>query len=203
VKLLGCWVPRLLGDQQLSNRATQQPLKIYTRTGDTGETSLFGGSRISKNDPRIEAYGTVDELNSFIGLARASWPSSPIDSELHTVQSDLFDIGAYLAAPGLDRFHGVDARRIEELERVIDAMEMELQPLTTFIVPGGSEEAAQLHVARTVCRRAERLVVALDDSTKEAQTTLAYLNRLSDFLFVAARFANRKHGVADVPWTRR
>lgn len=178
-------------------------MKIYTRTGDSGETSLFGGSRIAKNDPRIDAYGTIDELNSFIGLARARWPSSPIDSELHAVQSDLFDIGAYLAAPGSDRFHGVDARRIEELERAIDAMEKELQALTTFIVPGGSAEAAQLHVARTVCRRAERLVVALSDPARESQTTIAYLNRLSDFLFVAARFANKKHSVADVPWTRR
>jgi cob(I)alamin adenosyltransferase len=173
-------------------------MKIYTRTGDSGETSLFGGSRVAKNDPRIEAYGTVDELNSAIGVARASWPSSPIDKQLSAIQSDLFDIGAHLAAPGNDRFAGVEPRRIEELERAIDAMESELPPLTSFIIPGGSLAAAQLHVARTVCRRAERRVVALEDTA-----TVAYLNRLSDYLFVAARYANRGHGVPDTPWLRR
>jgi len=177
-------------------------LKIYTRTGDSGETSLFGGSRIAKNDPRIEAYGTVDELNSFLGIARASWPSSPIDVQLQRVQSDLFDIGAYLASPGTERFRSVDAKRIKELEQEIDSMEADLQPLKTFIVPGGSPAAAQLHVARTVCRRAERRVVALKDSSAEMQTTTAYLNRLSDFLFVAARFANRRHGTPDTLWSR-
>jgi cob(I)alamin adenosyltransferase len=174
-------------------------LKIYTRTGDGGETSLFGGSRVAKNDPRIEAYGTIDELNSTIGVARASWPSSSIDKQLDAIQSDLFDIGAHLAAPGNDRFAGVKPRRIEELERAIDAMESELQPLTTFIIPGGSLAAAQLHVARTVCRRAERRVVALEGS----ENTVAYLNRLSDYLFVAARCANRSHSVPDTPWTGR
>ncbi len=177
-------------------------MKIYTRTGDSGETSLFGGSRIAKNDPRIEAYGTVDELNSFLGIARASWPSSPIDVQLQRVQSDLFDIGAYLASPGTERFRSVDAKRIKELEQEIDSMEADLQPLKTFIVPGGSPAAAQLHVARTVCRRAERRVVALKDSSAEMQTTTAYLNRLSDFLFVAARFANRRHGTPDTLWSR-
>ena len=174
-------------------------MKIYTRTGDSGETSLFGGSRVAKNDPRIEAYGTIDELNSTIGVARASWPSSPIDKQLDAIQSDLFDIGAHLAAPGNDRFAGVKPRRIEELERAIDAMESELQPLTTFIIPGGSLAAAQLHVARTVCRRAERRVVVLEGTA----TTVAYLNRLSDYLFVAARYANRSQGVPDTPWTGR
>ena len=177
-------------------------MKIYTRTGDSGETSLFGGSRIAKNDPRIEAYGTADELNSFLGIARASWPSSPIDVQLQRVQSDLFDIGAYLASPGTERFRSVDAKRIKELEQEIDSMEADLQPLKTFIVPGGSPAAAQLHVARTVCRRAERRVVALKDSSAEMQTTTAYLNRLSDFLFVAARFANRRHGTPDTLWSR-
>jgi cob(I)alamin adenosyltransferase len=177
-------------------------LKIYTRTGDTGETSLFGGSRIAKNDPRIEAYGTIDELNSFLGIARASWASSPLDAQLQRVQSDLFDIGAYLAAPGTKRFGSVDANRIQELEQEIDSMEADLQPLATFIVPGGSPAAAQLHVARTVCRRAERRVVALEESSLEMQTTIAYLNRLSDFLFVAARYANRRHGTVDTPWSR-
>jgi cob(I)alamin adenosyltransferase len=174
-------------------------MKIYTRTGDSGETSLFGGSRVAKDDPRIEAYGTIDELNSAIGVVRASWPSSPIDKQLNAIQSDLFDIGAHLAAPGNDRFAGVEPRRIDELERAIDAMESELQPLTNFIIPGGSLPAAELHIARTVCRRAERRVVALEDNP----ATVAYLNRLSDYLFVAARYANRGHGVPDTPWLRR
>ena len=171
-------------------------MKIYTKTGDAGETSLFGGARVPKDDSRIEAYGTIDELNSFLGVARASWPASPIDQHFDRIQSDLFDIGAHLASPGTSRFAGVDPEHVVELERAIDAMESELEPLRNFILPGGSAPAAHLHVARTVCRRAERLVVALHD-----ESSIVYLNRLSDFLFVAARFANRKHGVADVPWT--
>jgi cob(I)alamin adenosyltransferase len=158
---------------------------------------------VAKNDPRIEAYGTIDELNSFIGTARATWPVSPCDEELAAVQSDLFDAGAHLASPGTSRFTGIDARRIESLEQGIDAMETELEPLKNFILPGGSLAAAQLHVARSVCRRAERLVVALHDESAPTQSTIAYLNRLSDYLFVAARFANRRQGVADVPWVTR
>ena len=177
-------------------------MKIYTRTGDRGETSLFGGARVTKNDPRIEAYGTVDELNSFIGVARAAWTESPIDAQLHQAQMDLFEIGAHLASPGTSRFPGVEAARIEELEQAIDRMESELEPLKTFILPGGTLAAAHLHVTRTVCRRAERLVVALGDPAEATQSTIAYLNRLSDFLFVAARFANARAGVGDVPWKR-
>ena len=175
-------------------------MKIYTRTGDSGETSFFGGARISKSDPRIEAYGTVDELNSFVGVARASWPESPLDSQLDTIQRDLFDIGAQLASPGQPRFTGVSSERAADLERAIDIMERELAPLATFILPGGSLPAANLHVARTVCRRAERLVVALRDNA--LQRTLVYLNRLSDYLFVAARFTNARLGASDVPWTK-
>ncbi len=155
---------------------------------------------MAKNDARIEAYGTVDELNSFIGVARASWYDSPIDSTLAASQNDLFDLGAQLASPGQSRFPGVRAERIEDLERGIDAMQSELTPLTAFILPGGSLAAANLHVARTVCRRAERLVVGLGDETHG--TAIAYLNRLSDFLFVAARFANAKNGMDDVTWKR-
>jgi cob(I)alamin adenosyltransferase len=177
-------------------------VKIYTRTGDAGETSLFGGARVRKDDARIEAYGTVDELNSFIGVARASWPSS-LDSEFHSIQSDLFDIGAHLASPGTSRFTGPEAARIAALEQSIDRMESQLTPLKTFILPGGSLAAAQLHVARTVCRRAERLVVALRDDDEATKASTTYLNRLSDFLFVAARFANLQESVADVPWARR
>lgn len=189
------------------NPATSEPrnppLKIYTRTGDTGQTSLFGGARVAKNDPRIEAYGTVDELSSFIGVARAVTLPTSVDEQLHHAQVDLFEIGAHLASPGTSRFPGVDVSRIEELERAIDAMTSELAPLTSFILPAGSLGAAHLHVARTVCRRAERLVVALQDDTPATQSTIAYLNRLSDYLFVAARFANFKSGVADVPWAGR
>lgn len=176
-------------------------MKIYTRTGDTGETALFGGKRVSKDDARIEAYGTVDELNSFIGVARAAWPESPADGELEKIQNDLFDVGAQLAAPGNDRFTGADPRRIEELERAIDHAEKELTPLTNFILPGGSMAAAQLHVARTVCRRAERIVVSLGNEAP--QGAIVYLNRLSDFLFVAARFVNAKLETADVIWKKR
>jgi len=175
-------------------------VKIYTRTGDAGETSLFGGARVAKNDPRIDAYGTVDELNAFIGLARASWPDAPFDAQLASVQSDLFDIGAQLASPGNAKFAGATPLRVTQLEVAIDEMEVELPPLKSFILPGGTAAAAHLHAARTVCRRAERLVVALDD--RESKNSLVYLNRLSDYLFVAARFANHVNGVPDVVWSR-
>jgi len=177
-------------------------VKIYTRSGDQGQTSLFGGTRVSKDDPRIEAYGTIDELNSVIGLARATWPVSPIDGELQRVQGDLFEIGAHLASPGGSRFEGVPPKRVEELERGIDAAEEQLSTLTSFILPGGTIPAATLHLARTVCRRAERLVVALQEDSAAARTTIVYLNRLSDFLFVSARLANALERVGDVPWSR-
>jgi len=144
-------------------------VKIYTRTGDRGETSLFGGARVPKNDARIEAYGTIDELNSHLGVVRVTWP----DDQLLNVQRDLFEIGAHLASPGTSRFAGVEASRIEELERAIDAMEAELAPLKSFILPGGTGTAAQLHVARTVCRRAERLLVALHDDDPATQPSTA------------------------------
>lgn len=174
-------------------------MKIYTRTGDSGETSLLGGVRVTKDDPRIEAYGTVDELSSFVGVARATWKDGPIDPHLAAIQNDLFDVGANLAAVDASRFPGVQGSRIAALETAIDEMEKELAPLTNFILPGGSIAAAHLHVARTVCRRAERLVVGLGDGHEQ---TIRYLNRLSDFLFVAARYANVKSGVADVPWIK-
>jgi cob(I)alamin adenosyltransferase len=177
-------------------------LKIYTRTGDQGQTSLFGGARVAKNDARIEAYGTIDELNSFIGVARTSPIPSDTDRTLDQVQHDLFEIGAHLASPGTSRFPGVEPARIEALEAAIDAMERELPALKNFILPGGTSPAAYLHVARTVCRRVERLVVALGDETEATLSTIAYLNRLSDYLFVAARFANLRAGVDDVAWTR-
>lgn len=177
-------------------------MKIYTRTGDQGQTSLFGGARVAKNDARIEAYGTIDELNSFIGVARTTPIPAETDRTLDQIQHDLFEIGAHLASPGTSRFPGVEVVRIEDLERAIDTMERDLPPLKNFILPGGSSGAAQLHVARTVCRRAERLVVALGDDTDATRSTIAYLNRLSDYLFVAARFANLRADVDDIPWTR-
>lgn len=175
-------------------------MKIYTRTGDQGQTSLFGGTRVAKNDARIEAYGTVDELSSFLGVAQAALPPAEVSTQIESVQRDLFEIGAHLASPGTSRFAGVDIQRITDLEQSIDAMERELAPLTNFILPGGAMSAAQLHVARTVCRRAERCVVALHDESPATQSTIAYLNRLSDWLFVAARFANKRAGHEDVPW---
>lgn len=177
-------------------------MKIYTRTGDLGETSLFGGARVAKNDARIEAYGTVDELSSFLGVARAATLPDAIERAIEQVQRDLFDVGAHLASPGTSRFAGVDPQRIAELEQAIDAMERELAPLKNFILPGGSMRAAHLHVARTVCRRAERCVVALHDQSEATRSTIAYLNRLSDYLFVAARYANLREGVQDVEWRR-
>lgn len=177
-------------------------MKVYTRTGDDGRTSLIGGRRVAKNDPRIEAYGTIDELNSFIGLARASWPSSPIDDELLRVQHDLFEIGAQLASLENEKgFEGVPVARVTAIEGAIDSMDRELPPLDNFILPGGSPAAGSLHVARTVCRRAERLVIGLAGQFSTG-TTVTYLNRLSDYLFVAARLANFRQNVGDVPWTR-
>ena len=176
-------------------------MKIYTKTGDAGDTSLIGGPRVRKNHQRIEAYGTVDELNSTIGAARAADAGTPYDLWLHEIQSDLFDIGAQLATPAADpRFPGVDVARIEALERAIDQMDDELPELKTFILPGGTLAAAHLHIARTVCRRAERLAVALLDGSVAMETTIRYLNRLSDFLFTCARAANARSGVADIPW---
>lgn len=176
-------------------------MKIYTKTGDEGETSLLGGERVRKDHHRIEAYGTIDELNSQLGVVRATWAGGPIDGELASIQSDLFEIGALLAsaAPN-ERFRGVREERIEALERAIDQMESELAPLKNFVLPGGSPEAAAMHVARTVCRRGERSVVALGEPGEDTSRATRYLNRLSDFLFVASRYANHVRGVGDVPW---
>lgn len=178
-------------------------MKIYTRTGDHGLTSLFGGARVRKDEARIEAYGSVDELSSFIGVARSGGVPVEVSAILESVQHDLFEIGAHLASPGTSRFPGVDAERITALESAIDAMESELAPLASFILPGGSAAAAALHVTRTVCRRAERRVVALDDTTAPTISSITYLNRLSDYLFVAARFANHRAGANEVVWTKR
>jgi len=180
-------------------------MKIYTRTGDAGETGLFGGGRVSKTHPRVEAYGDVDELNASIGLARAIEPLPRIDEVLAPLQQDLFAIGALLATPDREKMkHHLDKAnigdaRISELERAIDAGDRELEPLKSFILPGGTAKAAALHVARTVCRRAERRVIALTDEEIPAIVVI-YLNRLSDLLFTLARVANRRAGVSEATW---
>jgi cob(I)alamin adenosyltransferase len=181
-------------------------LKIYTKTGDQGTTGLFGGGRVDKDHPRVEAYGDVDELNAALGLARAIELMPRIDEVLVPLQRDLFAIGALLATPDRDKMHEqlakarVDDARIAELERAIDDGERELEPLRAFILPGGTPKSAALHVARTVCRRAERRVVALRREVELPQLVVIYLNRLSDLLFVLARVANRRAGAGEVTW---
>ena len=180
-------------------------MKIYTRTGDSGQTGLFGGGRVSKTHPRVEAYGDVDELNAAIGMARAIEMMPRIDEVLVPVQRDLFAIGALLATPDRDKMKrqlekaSIDERRIRELEQAIDDGDAELEPLRSFIVPGGTPKAAALHVARTVCRRSERRVIALDQEEIPA-IVIVYLNRLSDLLFTLARVANRRAGAGEVTW---
>jgi len=175
-------------------------MKIYTRTGDSGETSLIGGRRVRKTDPRIEAYGTIDELNAVIGLVRATSEDDLRDPELHQIQEDLFSIGAQLASiDATEELPGPSPERVAALEASIDQMDMRLVPLRNFILPGGCVAAAHLHVARTVCRRAERLVLSLN--SESLRSTVIYLNRLSDYLFVAARFTNLRSKIEDVPWT--
>ena len=180
-------------------------MKIYTKTGDDGTTGLLGAGRLRKDDPRIEAYGTVDELNALLGTARAHGVDPETDALLARVQNELFVVGSALADPNpAGPFHNaVTAEHVERLERTIDALESELPALTQFILPGGSPAAAQVHLARTVCRRAERAVVRLAATPDGhvAEPLLVYLNRLSDALFVVARSINRRVGVADVPWS--
>jgi cob(I)alamin adenosyltransferase len=176
--------------------------RIYTRTGDKGDTGLGTGKRVPKFDLRIEAYGTVDETNACIGVARLS-ATGELDAMLARVQNDLFDLGADLCIPEDGSEIAQKALRmkdaqVERLESEIDAMNTRLQPLTSFVLPGGTAAAAHLHVARTVCRRAERLIVKLAQSEPVGASAVKYANRLSDFLFVAARLANLPEG--DVLW---
>ncbi|HZS62015.1 MAG TPA: cob(I)yrinic acid a,c-diamide adenosyltransferase [Gemmatimonadaceae bacterium] len=181
-------------------------MRIYTRTGDEGDTGLFGGGRVLKDDPRVEAYGAVDELNAFIGMARAIEAMPRIDEVLAPIQRDLFGLGAILATPDLVKMQEqlakarIDNERIAQLERAIDTGEEELEPLKAFILPGGTPKAAALHVARTVCRRAERRVVHLQQTVSVPPLVTIYLNRLSDLLFVLARVANRRAGAGEVTW---
>jgi cob(I)alamin adenosyltransferase len=183
-------------------------MKIYTKTGDTGDTGLFGGGRVPKSHPRVEAYGDVDELNATIGVARAtgSPPDPQIDALLVRVQQDLFAIGALLATPDRERMRThldkakIDHERVAELERAIDAADTELEPLRAFILPGGSPKAAALHVARTVCRRAERRIVDIADEMEIPPLVIVYLNRLSDLLFTLARLANKRASAPETAW---
>jgi cob(I)alamin adenosyltransferase len=181
-------------------------MKIYTRTGDEGETGLFGGGRVPKDHPRVAAYGDVDELSAAIGIVRAADPVAFFDPLLESIQRDLFAIGGQLAAPDPSRVAKalekaqLSPSRVTELEQIIDQCETELQPLRSFILPGGSSKAAVLHLARTICRRAERSVVHLSHNSQVPDLFIVYLNRLSDLLFTLARLANRRAGVEDVVW---
>lgn len=181
-------------------------MKIYTRTGDDGQTSLFAGGRVAKSDLRVESYGTVDELNSLLGLARAHGLPARADQWVELVQNELFTIGADLATP-LDAKADWLVRLTDEpatrLEQHIDAMTEQLAPLQNFILPGGTVAAATLHVARTVCRRAERLCVALSQGAAINPAVMQYLNRLSDFLFVLARWVNAQSGENEQKWAVR
>lgn len=180
-------------------------MKIYTKTGDSGETGLWGGLRVGKDSARVQAYGTVDECNAAIGVARAALAASPATAELDTllarIQDQLFVVGADLATPGeAANIPRIGPAEVATLEQTIDSLEAELAPLKQFILPGGAPGAAQLHLARTVCRRAERCVVALAREEPVGEQVGVYLNRLSDCLFVLARAANARAGVPDVPW---
>jgi cob(I)alamin adenosyltransferase len=180
--------------------------KIYTRTGDRGETGLFGGGRVGKDHVRVDAYGEVDELNAAVGLARALGSEPGIDAQLERIQRDLFSIGSLLATPDLEKMRrqldkaSLDEARVTELEAAMDAADTELAPLKAFILPAGIPKAAALHVARTVCRRAERRVVHLAREIEIPEIVVVYLNRLSDLLFTLARLANHRAGAPDVEW---
>jgi cob(I)alamin adenosyltransferase len=181
--------------------------KIYTRTGDDGTTALGGGRRVRKDSTRIEAYGTVDELNSLIGLAIAGGLDSALASELRRVQNELFHLGSDLCVPEEDKGRmpvpQIEQTHVDALESLLDRLTAEVGPIENFILPGGSLGAAHLHVARTVCRRAERLVVRLAEEEPVGAFVVRYLNRLSDALFVAARYENKQRGTEDICWDSR
>ena len=178
-------------------------MKIYTKKGDAGGTELFGGVKVSKDNQRIRTYGSLDELNAIVGLILAEkGVPEPTRQELSTLQADLFRLGAELATPVGKKLlsQPIGSEEIQTLEKQIDTMEAQLEPLKSFILPGGTREASLLHLARTICRRAERELAALHQTEAQRTEVLQYVNRLSDYLFVAARFANRAAGVADLPW---
>ncbi len=179
-------------------------MKIYTRTGDSGSTGLFGGGRVEKDSPEVEAYGSVDELNACLGVASAALAPGELRTLLGQIQSDLLTLGAELGcSPGKEERLGLallGPADVARLEGTIDANEAKLDPLRTFILPGGSAGAASLHLARTICRRAERRVLSARKYRPVRDEVVHYLNRLSDLLFVLARRANRDAGLGDEPW---
>jgi cob(I)alamin adenosyltransferase len=181
-------------------------MKIYTGTGDQGETGLFGGGRVPKDHPRVAAYGDVDELNSALGVVRAAAPEGFFEPLLESIQRDLFSIGGHLATPDPERVlkalekAALSPARVTEFEQIMDEAENALPPLRAFVLPAGTRLAAALHLARTVCRRAERSVVHLGHTEAVPELFVVYLNRLSDLLFTLARLANLRDGVTDVTW---
>lgn len=181
--------------------------RIYTKTGDEGLTGLGGGQRVPKDSQRVETYGTVDELNSQIGAALATGLCERLSTELALIQNELFDLGSDLATPAISQARhpvpAVEPRHIEKLERLIDELNDVVGPLANFLLPGGSPGAAQLHVARTVCRRAERAATTLAREEPIGPTVIPYLNRLSDALFVMARYENHERGVTEPLWLPR
>lgn len=183
-------------------------MKIYTKGGDKGETGLFGGKRVSKDSIRIEAYGSVDELNSFLGLAEIEIRDSAVKEEIRNIQNQLFDVGADLATPDDSKAEKFNIKRISEeysfkLEKLIDEYDSKLDDLKNFILPGGSKGAAMLHVCRTIARRAERNVVSLSKTESINKNIVIYLNRLSDLFFVLSRFENKVSNIPDIPWENK
>ena len=183
-------------------------MKIYTKRGDQGETDLLGGGRVSKDSARVEAVGAVDELNAGLGRCASESTHDDLCEIIRDIQSSLFDLGGYLASPDAERREKASIPQLEDpdvekLEARIDALEGELEPLKRFILPGGTPAAAALHLARAVCRRAERREITLHRVEPLSAAALRYLNRLSDLLFVMARVENRRAGVADIEWVAR
>lgn len=179
-------------------------MPIYTKTGDTGETGLFGGGRVGKDDSRVDAYGEVDELNACIGLARSAGLEKELDALAQRLQDQLFTVGAILATPSSSKAASaipqLQPSWVSDMEKAIDAADREMPPLSQFILPHGTPGASALHVARTVCRRAERRVVPLVRAGRAEMPVVTYLNRLSDLLFTMARLQNHRSGVKDTPW---
>ena len=176
--------------------------KIYTKAGDRGETSLISGKKVNKNHPRTVAYGTVDELNSGIGVAISFIRDRKVSKQLQNIQNELFNIGAELASREELKQFQLDSQKIEGLEQIIDRYDDKLTKLRTFVLPGGSKEAAFLHLTRTTCRRAEREVVNLSKKETISPNIIAYLNRLGDLLFVLARYVNKKAGEKEITWVK-
>ncbi|MCF8260883.1 MAG: cob(I)yrinic acid a,c-diamide adenosyltransferase [Melioribacteraceae bacterium] len=182
-------------------------MKIYTKTGDEGKTSLFGGKRVWKDDLRIEAYGNVDELNSLLGLAEAEITQTEVKTIIHSLQNRLFDLGSDLASPvheGKSYSHipRINKSYSESIEKLIDDLDCKLDPLKNFILPGGTKGAAILHNARTVCRRVERSIIKLDREENIGDEIKVFINRISDFLFVLARYVNKINGIEDIAWQK-